>query len=108
MGRCFSAVSGRALSNGSETPLTQTLRTSFSGFKKEIYLPSGEIWAPAYSGLPKNTSRSMRAGCCAAAEKTNNDRNSVDKKSDFFIILIRLCGYYAICVELVQTKSCQV
>src|SRR5678815_2296693 len=46
-GRFFSAVSGRAFSNGSSTPLTQTLRTSLRGLMNEMYFPSGESWAPA-------------------------------------------------------------
>src|SRR5215204_2646738 len=40
-GRFLSAVSGRAFSKGSSMPFTQTLRTSFSGLRNEMYFPSG-------------------------------------------------------------------
>src|SRR5215813_10447821 len=53
----------------------------------EIYLPSGEIWAPAYSGLPKINSRSINAGGCANTEpaRTIADREIARKISLFFI-----------------------
>src|SRR5450759_1247351 len=41
------------------------LRVSFHGLRNEMYLPLGEICAPAISGLPKKSSRSIRAGCPA-------------------------------------------
>src|SRR5262245_36742834 len=43
------------------------LRVSFQGLRKATYLPSGESWAPAISGLPKNSSRSMSGGAPALA-----------------------------------------
>src|SRR5512133_547948 len=62
MGRLASVVSSRAALNGSSTPLTHTLRVSFHGFMKLMYLPLGEICAAAISGLPKKISRSMMGG----------------------------------------------
>src|SRR2546426_8933819 len=64
-------------------------RVSFQGFRNDMYLPSGDIWAAAISGLPKKRSRSMIGGkpadpfagdfadCCATDEKAksrNRDR----------------------------------
>src|SRR3989304_4165251 len=42
------------------------LRVSFQGLRKAMYFPSGEIWAAAISGLPKNSSRSRMGGSPAA------------------------------------------
>src|SRR5687767_7162043 len=67
MGRLLSAVTRRAEVYGSPTFFTHTLRVSFQGFRKAMYLPSGEICAPAISGLPKNSSRSSSGGSPAAA-----------------------------------------
>src|SRR5690606_40441102 len=53
---------------GSSTPLTHTFIVPLKGLTNEMYFPSGEIWAPAYSGFPKNTSRSMSGGNCAVAK----------------------------------------
>src|ERR1041384_535412 len=69
-GRLVSLVISLAAVHGSLTPFTQTLRVSLYGFRKEMYLPSGDIWAPEISGLPKNSSRSMIGGSlpfCAGA-----------------------------------------
>ena len=46
----------------------------------------GEIWAPAYSGLPKKSSRSISAGCWAAAVIAT-EQNIVKMSSSFFIWL---------------------
>src|SRR4029078_5081062 len=61
-GRLVSLVISFAAEYGSSTRLTQTLRVSLYGLRKEMYRPSGEIWAPEISGLPKNSSRSMSGG----------------------------------------------
>src|SRR6185369_9647722 len=65
MGRLVSAVTGFALANGSAVFFTQTLRVPLNGLIKAMYAPSGEIWAPAISGSPKNSSRSIIGGPCA-------------------------------------------
>src|SRR4029078_844855 len=59
-GRLVSLVISFAAEYGSSTRLTQTLRVSLYGLRKEMYRPSGEIWAPEISGLPKTRSWSMR------------------------------------------------
>src|SRR4051794_17097836 len=69
-GLFWSLVIGRAAAKGSLTPFTHTFIVPVRGLTNEIYLPSGEIWAPAYSGLPKSTSRSISGGICAAAVPT--------------------------------------
>ncbi len=51
-----------AAENGSSAFFTQMLRVSSYGFMKAISRPSGEICAPAISGLPKNSSRSSSGG----------------------------------------------
>jgi ribosomal-protein-alanine N-acetyltransferase len=38
-----------------------------------MYFPSGEIWAPAYSGFPKISSRSITGGNCADALRAGYD-----------------------------------
>src|SRR5688500_17034605 len=77
MGRRVSAVTRFALSNGSSAFLTHTFIVPFHGFRKPIYLPSGDSVAEAISGLPKVSSRSMRGGrledsgfCWAGGETT--------------------------------------
>src|SRR5258706_7549949 len=62
MGRVVSAVSGLAESKGASVALIQTLRVPLNGLIKAMNLPSGDIWAPAISGSPKNNSRSIRGG----------------------------------------------
>src|SRR5437016_10979306 len=44
------------------------LRVSFHGLRNARYLPLGESCAPAISGLPKSSSRSMMGGRPAVAE----------------------------------------
>src|SRR6185436_19716386 len=60
IGRFGSLVTRCALSNGSAAFFTQTFRVSFHGLRNAMYCPSGEICAPAISGLPKKSSRSIR------------------------------------------------
>src|ERR1019366_3212260 len=68
-GRLASVVNSRAALNGSAAFLTQILRVLFHGFKKARYFPSGEICAPAISGLPNSSSRSISGGDpCAGSE----------------------------------------
>src|ERR1039458_2472794 len=68
-GRLASVVNSRAALNGSAAFLTQILRVLFHGFKKARYFPSGEICAPAISGLPNSSSRSISGGNpCAGSE----------------------------------------
>src|SRR3954449_5775736 len=62
MGRLVSVVSRRAEANGSATFFTQTFRVSFHGFRNATYLPSGDSCAPAISGLPNRSSRSINGG----------------------------------------------
>src|SRR5437899_4891399 len=74
IGRLVSAVIGRALSNASSARFTQMLRVPLNGFRNEMNRPSGEICAPAISGSPKKSSRSMIGGTplaavCACAEQ---------------------------------------
>src|ERR1700735_1843502 len=98
IGRLVSVVSSRAASNGSFTPFTYTLRVSFHGFWNATYFPSGESSAPAISGLPKISSRSMIGGrpavefllsllVCAASDEAASARHSRSWNS-FFIRLI--------------------
>src|SRR5687767_15526238 len=61
----LSAVIGLAFANGSAVFLTQMLREPLNGLIKAMNAPSGEIWAPAISGSPKKSSRSIRGGLCA-------------------------------------------
>src|SRR5882724_5959614 len=83
MGRLVSVVSSRAALNGSSAFLTQTLRVSFQGLRNAMYLPSGEIWAPAISGFPNRSSRSIRGGrLWAPAEDTSR----VDASTSFLIL----------------------
>src|SRR5882724_12614777 len=70
IGRVVSAVIGLAESKGASVRLTQTLRVPLNGLTKAMNLPSGETCAPAISGSPKNTSRSISGGMpfgCAEA-----------------------------------------
>src|SRR2546423_11646189 len=90
-GRFWSLVIGRADAKGSLTAFTQTFMVPVSGLIKEMYLPSGEIWAPAYSGFPKKTSRSTSAGCCAAAVETATHANSA-MDSRVLIFFVRTSG----------------
>src|SRR5579871_4401863 len=62
MGRPVSAVSRRAASNGSSRNLTHTFRVSCHGLTNARYLPSGDNVAAVISGLPKNSSRSIKGG----------------------------------------------
>src|SRR5438034_11635025 len=62
MGRFVSAVIGRAASKLSPVFFTQMLRVPLYGFRNDRNCPSGEIWAPAISGSPKKSSRSMIGG----------------------------------------------
>src|SRR5687767_2537774 len=61
----LSAVIGLAFANGSAVFLTQMLREPLNGLMKAMNAPSGEICAPAISGSPKKSSRSISGGCCA-------------------------------------------
>src|SRR6185503_20414275 len=82
IGRLVSAVIGFALANGSAVFFTQTLRVPWNGLIKAMNAPSGEIWAPAISGSPKKSSRSIRGGLCAhtgAASMINKRAESISK-----------------------------
>src|ERR1044072_5406672 len=82
IGRFVSAVSGFALLNGSAVFFTQTLRVPLNGLINAMNAPSGEIWAPAISGSPKNSSRSIIGGLCAqtgAARGTSGRTESSSK-----------------------------
>src|SRR5512146_1163208 len=85
------------------------LRVSFQGLRKEMYLPSGEICAPAISGLPKKSSRSMSGGrpdwafagvlagallSCAPSTDTDSTRHN-SAYSNLFIL-----------TSLVRTGTC--
>src|SRR2546423_6285954 len=98
-GLLVSLVISLAAVHESLTRFTQMLRVSLYGLRKEMYLPSGDIWAPEISGLPKNSSRSMSggslplwAGAMAGVEKTMasaSDQRSVSRPhkavTEFFI-----------------------
>src|SRR5215510_8419776 len=62
IGRFVSAVTSRAALKGSLVFLTQTFRVSLYGFRNATYVPSGDNSAPAISGFPNNSSRSMIGG----------------------------------------------
>src|SRR6185369_594223 len=84
MGRLVSAVMGLALVNGSAVFLTQMLRVPLKGLIKAMKAPSGEIWAPAIAGSPKNSSRSINGGLCAqtgAASATSNRAANINKET---------------------------
>src|SRR2546423_1840819 len=101
--RLVSLVMSLDAVHGSLTRFTQMLRVSLYGLRNEMYLPSGDIWAPEISGLPKNSSRSMSggslpfwAGAMAGVEKTMasaSDQRSVWRPhkavTEFFIGEIR-------------------
>src|SRR3954452_4124698 len=70
-GRLVSLVMSFAAVYGSLMRLTQTLRVSLYGLRKETYRPSGETWAPEISGLPKNISRSMSGAALPAWAASN-------------------------------------
>src|SRR3954471_21986716 len=61
-GRLVSLVISLAADHGAVTGFTQTLRVSLYGLRNEMNFPSGEIWAPEISGLPKKSSRSISGG----------------------------------------------
>ena len=68
--------------NGSAVFFTQTLRVPLNGLINAMNAPSGEICAPAISGSPKNSSRSIIGGLCAhtgAASATINRTESISK-----------------------------
>src|SRR6185503_5105705 len=82
IGRFVSAVIGFALSKGSAVFFTHTLRVPLNGFTNAMKAPSGEICAPAISGSPKKSSRSIIGGLCAqtgAASVTINRTDSIKK-----------------------------
>src|SRR5690349_6999972 len=86
IGRFVSVVSRRAALNGSSTPLTYILRVFFHGLRKEMNFPSGEIWAPAISGSPKNKSRSIMGGkpacfSCAWDLSRTGNRNKTQQNA---------------------------
>src|SRR5258708_7288377 len=83
MGRLVSLVTGRAALKGSAASLTQMLRVLFNGFRKAMYLPSGESCAPEISGSPKNSSRSIIGG--SAALKVVAKLAIRDRLASFFI-----------------------
>src|ERR1043165_8528256 len=57
------------------------LRVPLNGLTKAMYVPSGEIWAPAISGSPKNASRSITGGVCAQTGAESASSNSVESIS---------------------------
>src|ERR1051325_11110879 len=57
------------------------LRVPLNGLTKAMYVPSGEIWAPAISGSPKNASRSITGGVCAQTGAESPSSNSVESIS---------------------------
>src|SRR6185369_1113554 len=82
IGRLVSAVIGFALLKGSPVFFTQTLRVPLNGLMKAMNAPSGEIWAPAISGSPKKSSRSISGGLCAhtdAARVMMSSAESISK-----------------------------
>src|SRR5215213_8498369 len=82
IGRLVSAVIGFALANGSPVFFTQILRVPLNGLTNAMNAPSGEICAPAISGSPKNSSRSIMGGLCAhtgAASATSNRVESISR-----------------------------
>src|SRR6185369_13634293 len=81
IGRLVSAVMGLALVNGSDVFFTQTLRVPLKGLRKAMKAPSGEIWAPAISGSPKKSSRSITGGLCAHTGAASAMSNRAESKS---------------------------
>src|SRR6185369_2849594 len=81
IGRLVSAVIGFALVNGSAVFFTQMLRVPLNGLRNAMNAPSGEICAPAISGSPKNSSRSMIGGLCAQTGATNVTSNRIESIS---------------------------
>ncbi len=76
---------------------------SLYGLRKAMNLPSGEICAPAISGLPKKISRSISGGrlFCAAAEDaidrataaTSNSAAAYKKRTFLLIAFSWLAGH---------------
>src|SRR6185295_8771063 len=81
IGRLVSAVIGFALVNGSAVFFTQTLRVPLNGLRNAMNAPSGEICAPAISGSPKKSSRSIIGGLCAHTGTANVISNRVERIS---------------------------
>src|SRR5579871_169074 len=76
IGRCVSALIGRAALNGSSTRLIQMLRTPLYGLRNVSHFPSGEIWAPLICTSPKNAVRSTSGGWSAFATAANAAANT--------------------------------
>src|SRR6185436_15270561 len=88
IGRFGSLVTRCALSNGSAAFFTQTFRVSFHGLRNAMYCPSGEICAPAISGLPKKSSLSLSGGCAASALAGSDTRPSRHTKNSRRVDLV--------------------
>src|ERR1700734_3102885 len=88
-GRLLSVVISRAALNGSPTAFTYTLRVSFHGFRNAMYWPLGEICAPAISGFPKRSSRSISGGkpfvflSCARTAVASSNKQMKPQKNLF-------------------------
>src|SRR6185437_11151496 len=81
IGRLVSAVIGFALVNGSAVFFTQMFRVPLNGLRNAMSAPSGEICAPAISGSPNKSSRSIMGGLCAHTGTANVTSNKVDRIS---------------------------